>query len=83
MSTCIIAQFYIIYFLFPIIFRQEVVILVWIIPWHTVLVLGIHKATTHLISLHIDQVELNHTGDIAIVLFFCSTVFCSQFQEYT
>ena len=61
-----------------IVFRQDHITLIRIILRHTVLVLGIDKATTHLVALHVDEVELNHARHIAVVLFLSGAVLGGQ-----
>ena len=47
------------------------------------LVLGIDEATTDHILFHIDEVELDHTRHIAVVLLLLGAVFGGQLQEHT
>ena len=47
------------------------------------LVLGIDKATAHLVSLHINQIEFHYSGDITIVLLCVRTLLRGHLQEYT
>ena len=46
-------------------------------------VLGIDETTTHKVFLHIDQIQLDDTCHIAIVLMLFRTVLCGQLQEHT
>ena len=47
------------------------------------LVLGIHIAAAHGIGLGIDEVQLHHTGDVAVVLLLRRALLGGQFEEHT
>ena len=68
---------------FTIVWRQYLIFKSRIIGWYPVYILSIDETTTHLVSLHIDQVEFHHTGDIAIVLMVSRTLLGGHLQEHT
>ena len=68
--------------IFHVIWRKQHILLVGIVHWHEVLVLGIDEATAHDVFLHVDEVQLHHAGDVAVVLMVFGTFLGGQLQEH-
>ena len=63
--------------------REYDILLVGIASRHSVFILSIDEATTHLVLLHINQVEFDDARYIAIFLMLFRTFFSRQLQEHT
>ena len=66
-----------------IILREDHIRHVGIDDRHAVFVLGIDEATTHLVLLHVDQVQFDDTRHVSIVLVVFRAVLGGQLQEHT
>ena len=65
-----------------VVLREQHVLLVGEIHWHAVLVLGIDETAAHLVALHVDEVQLHHARDVAVVLLLGGALLGGQLQEH-